>query len=150
MAADLTGYTGWEKSMVWQKYQAETPRTPGTAEERLKTAVEQNLVGKEVPGEEDIRVVEELLWETLLAFQGQPFTTARGLEFSYRIRGHEMFVSRKEKSITRATVMLSLRTAIRLQREGKQLSGPKKLGTFGASYLYPVFLRLSVIIRTGQ
>ena len=28
---------------------------------------------------------------------------------------------------------------------GRIVSGPKKLGTFGASYLYPVFVRIGVI-----
>ncbi len=82
------------------------------------------------------------LWLTLHAFVGYPFYTAKGLEFTYIIRGNEMFVSRKDKSITRATVELAYKRAIEL---GTLATGPKKLGVFGASYLYPIFIRLGVI-----
>lgn len=53
-----------------------------------------------------------------------------------------MFVNRKSKSITQATVFMAFRKAMEL--EGT-VAGPKKLGTFGASYLYPVFVKLGVI-----
>lgn len=83
----------------------------------------------------------ENLWEALLLFQSCPFHTAKGLEFSYTIKGGELFVSRKEKSITRSSVEMAFRRALALG----EVSGPKKLGVFGASYLYPVFLRLGII-----
>ena len=47
--------------------------------------------------------LEELLWNTLTAFEGYPFLTAKGLRFHYSIKGNEIFFSRKEKSVTRAT-----------------------------------------------
>lgn len=84
----------------------------------------------------------EALWNALEALQGESFLTAKGLSFTYVIRGGELFVSRKEKSITRATVELAFQRALEL---GKDATGPKKLGVFGASYLYPIFLRLGVI-----
>jgi len=48
---------------------------------------------------------EEKLWQELIYLQGCLFTTSKGLDFTYKIHGEEMFVDRKEKSITRATVM---------------------------------------------
>ena len=36
----------------------------------------------------------DALWEAILAFEGAIFYTAKGLEYSYTIRGNEMFVSR--------------------------------------------------------
>ena len=33
---------------------------------------------------------------------------------------------------------------------GEKATGPKKLGVFGASYLYPVFVRLGVINKRWQ
>ena len=68
------------------------------------------------------------------------FKTARVLEFRYRIVGNEMFVERKEKSITRSTVNMAYRKACEL----KVVTGPEKLRVFGASYLYPVFLELGI------
>lgn len=88
--------------------------------------------------------LDSLLWDTLILFQGQTFCTAKHLEFTYTIKGNEMFVSRKEKSITRATVNIAFHKAIEL---GEYATGPKKLGTFGASYLYPVFVHLGIIDR---
>ncbi len=55
-----------------------------------------------------------------------------------------MFVTRKDKSITRASVMMAFHKALEL---GRIVTGPKKLGTFGASYLYPVFREIGVIIE---
>jgi len=89
--------------------------------------------------------LEDLLWNTLMLFEKQDFQTAKGLEFCYEIRGYEMFVDRKEKSITRATVNMAFHKALEIQRTQGKVSGPKKLGTFGASYLYPVFIRIGVI-----
>ena len=37
---------------------------------------------------------------------------------------------------------MAFRKALEL---GGAVAGPKKLGTFGASYLYPVFVRIGVI-----
>ena len=110
-------------------------------QERLKTVTEQ-LIQKENSDQEE---AEELLWEVLRDLQGTEFRTAKGLDFTYTIKGNEMFVSRKDKSLTRATVQLAFYTAIDLQRKGERITGPKKLKTFGASYLYPVFIRLGII-----
>ena len=85
---------------------------------------------------------DDLLWKTLAVFQKHPFYTAKNLEFFYIIKGNEMFVTRKDKSITRATVMVAFHRALELDRV---VTGPKKLGTFGASYLYPVFQKIGVI-----
>lgn len=85
---------------------------------------------------------EVALWNLLIYLQGCVFLTAKGLKFTYQIRGGEMFVNRKSKSVTQATVFMAFRKAMEL--EGI-VTGPKKLGTFGASYLYPIFERLGVI-----
>lgn len=91
------------------------------------------------------RNTEELgeeLWELIRAFENYPFYTMKGLRFTYRVKGNEIFVNRKEKSITRSSVMLAMKKAMELERKVK---GPKQLETFGASYLYPLFLKIGVI-----
>ena len=85
---------------------------------------------------------EAALWKLLLYLQGCVFLTAKGLKFTYKIKGGEMFVNRKSKSITQATVFMAFHKAMEL---GGVVAGPKKLGTFGASYLYPIFVRIGVI-----
>lgn len=115
-------------------------------EEKRKSPVDSGSFAEELeamPAAEQ----ENALWNMLETMQGTDFYTAKGLEFSYAIRGGEMFVSRKEKSITQATVFAAYRQLRRLG-EGKlpaAVSGPKKLGTFGASYLYPVFRKIGLI-----
>lgn len=111
---------------------------------KLRAAVVRELeCGGDACGEE----LEQLLWSTLELFQDCEFHTSKNLQFTYSIKGNEMFVSRKDKSLTRATVALAMRTAVRRQQECGAVTGPKKLGTFGASYLYPVFIRIGVIHR---
>lgn len=87
----------------------------------------------------------DALWESLLKYQGHTFYTAKHLEFTYTIRGKEMFVSRKDKSITRSTIDLAFEKALQVQEKEGGVAGPKKLGCFGASYLYPIFLEIGVI-----
>ncbi len=120
----------------------------GTEEKRAeKTRILRELVQKEINGGGTAQaVLEDALWDALVLFAGENFETAKHLRYNYSIRGYEIFVSRKDKSITRATVNLSLWNAMDLQKAGLPVSGPKKLKTFGASYLYPVFLELGVIL----
>lgn len=87
----------------------------------------------------------DALWEAILAFEGAIFYTAKGLEYSYTIRGNEMFVSRKEKSVTRASILVAYKKA----QELGCVTGPKQQGVFGASYLYPVFLGLGIICASA-
>lgn len=89
---------------------------------------------------------EDALWKMLIYLQGCVFLTAKGLKFTYKIKGGEMFVNRKSKSITQATVFMAFHKAMEL---GGVVAGPKKLGTFGASYLYPIFMRLGVIKKSA-
>ncbi len=57
-----------------------------------------------------------------------------------------MFVDRKEKSITKATVMKAYSRVVELDGLVKE---PKQIDTFGASYLYPVFVKMG-LIRTVE
>lgn len=117
------------------------------------------------------------LWKTIICFEGVEFTTSGrgsrpGIKFTYEVSksgsaggrhyegevvegyGNEMWITtlpdkvRKEKSISRSTVDLALRTALAL--EGF-VSGPKKLNVPGAgSYLYPMFVRFGVINSSAE
>lgn len=58
---------------------------------------------------------------------------------------------RKEKSISRSTVDLALRTALTVQAQEGFVSGPKKLNVPGAgSYLYPMLVRFGVINSSAE
>lgn len=83
---------------------------------------------------------EQILWQKITASQGMVFRTAKGLPFTYTIKGNEIFFSRKEKSITRATVNKAYH-----RMKDETITGSKQLGVFGASYLLPVLRE--VLIR---
>lgn len=87
---------------------------------------------------------EKYLWDAIMAYADYPFLTEKGLSMKYTVKGGEIFFNRKEKSVTRASVMKAFHRARQLQHEKGFVSGPKELGTFGASYIYPVFLRIGV------
>lgn len=96
----------------------------------------------------------EYLWYAVIAFEGYPFRTAGrgkvpGVNFLYQVKRSkegqpvgEIIISRKEKPITRATIELAYRRA---KAMGGVVTGPKKLGVFGASYLYSVLVRFGVV-----
>ena len=89
---------------------------------------------------------EEKLWQELIYLQGCLFTTSKGLDFTYKIHDGEMFVDRKEKSITRATVMKAYK---RVEELDGVVKGPKNLEAFGANYLFPIFVKMGLIKTAG-
>ena len=106
-----------------------------SAVENLNVALQSN----------DLESIEDALWTAMTEFQKYPFKTARGLNFNYEIKGNEIFFNRKEKSVTKSTVNIALETVIELKNKHIPISGPKKLGCFGASYIYPIFIRFMII-----
>ena len=78
--------------------------------------------------------VEIELWEKIKNMENETFRTKKGLEFRIEIKGNELFVDRRQKSITRASVNMAYKKWL----EDKNC-GPKALGVFGASYLWSVF-----------
>lgn len=146
-SASVNGYLPYNKTVY--KMEEATLTAERLRKYRLrKSAVEKLQADIDV---KDMTIVCETLWETLVLFVGYPFLTAKGLRYYYTIKGNEMFFTRKEKSITRATVNMALQAAINLQKDGIRITGPKMLGCFGASYLYPIFKRIGVIsISDGE
>lgn len=114
-----------------------------------------------------------LLWRCVVIFQNYPFSTlGRGkdqtgaVDFTYTVSkggrggrhyegesvdgwGNEIWVSiggvKKEKSISRSSVDLAFQKYL-----AGGVSGPKKLGVFGASYLLPLFQRFYLGERVAE
>lgn len=105
---------------------------------KRKQAIEQLQICKGA----SLECVEKYLWSTIEIFSGYSFTTVKGLRFQYGVNGNEIQINRKKKSITRSSVKVALKAT--LEKNGN-INGPKKLGVFGASYLYPMFLRFGLI-----
>ena len=88
---------------------------------------------------------ENDFWERFCACAGVEFETMRGLKFTFRVRGNEVFFDRKAKSITRATIVKAYQQAKYLVANNIPLKKTKQLSTFGASYLLPVLVSLGVL-----
>ncbi len=144
-AASVSGYLPYRKTIY--NLEESTLLAERLRKFRSRRAATHKLVDELNSG--DIECIEETLWNTLVRFEGYPFKTAKGLRYYYTVRGNEIFFSRKEKSVTRASVTIALETVIEKQTTGLPITGPKMLRCFGASYLYPVFIRLGVI-RDGE
>ena len=86
----------------------------------------------------------EEVWQLLQDHQNETFYTTKGLPFTYTIRGGELFVDRRSKSITISTVENALEKIGQLESTHTLITGPKKIGCYGASYLYPVLLELRI------
>ena len=98
---------------------------------------------------------EAYLWETLEYLQGCVFHTIgrgkkEGLRFRYMIKGGELYVDGKDNKITRATVKQAFANTCKLQNEMGYVAGPGEIGTIGASYLYPIFLRLGICTQNKE
>ena len=96
--------------------------------------------------------LDQMLWDVLLKHENFAFTTTRELKFKYTIKGGELFVNRKEnsKSLTKSSIFMAFHNAIRLQYQDGFVKGPKKLGTFGASYLYAIFIKFGIITNKSS
>ena len=101
---------------------------------------------------------EIALWEKILEMEGATIITSGrgsvpGVPFTYEIseykldgktvKGAELRISSRSKTITRSTVMLAYRKAVEM---GGKVKGPKSLGNiYGASYVFAILKRLRVI-----
>lgn len=143
-AASVSGYLPYQKTVY--NLELSTDVANWLRKYRNRKAVVDKLTAEIEKGTE---YTKDLLWETIAAFEDYPFKTAKGLRYFYTVKGNELFISRKEKSVTRAIVNMAFETSVRLQREGSKITRPKMIGYFGASYLYPIFIRIGVI-RDGK
>ncbi|MCD8105605.1 MAG: hypothetical protein LUF35_11555 [Lachnospiraceae bacterium] len=90
---------------------------------------------------------QEELWELLAGHQGETFFTVKGLPFHYTVKGGELFVDRREKSITRATIAKAYE---RILETPEEITGPKKLNAFGAPYIWAIFVKLGIFTPTPR
>lgn len=81
----------------------------------------------------------DTLWEKMEKHQRETFFTAKKLPFTYSIKGGEMFVDRRSKSITKATFARALE---KIQGDPEHITGPKALNVFGAPYIFAVLRNL--------
>lgn len=87
-------------------------------------------------------VTIENLWDIIRSHEGETFHTVRGLPFTYRVKGGELFTERKKKSITKATFEKAF---LRVRENPEAITGPKRLNVFGGPYVWAIFKRLGIV-----
>uniref|UniRef100_UPI004055E7A0 hypothetical protein n=1 Tax=Agathobacter sp. TaxID=2021311 RepID=UPI004055E7A0 len=140
--ATICGYLPYEKVVYNMEQQSDLAERLKRCRKRKK-AVEH--LSAMVHAENEIEAIEDALWDTLWLFEGYLFHTVRGNPFHYHIKGKELFIDRKEKSVTKATINMALKKVLELQKEKRVVTGPKMIGCFGDSYLFSVFVRIGII-----
>ena len=118
-------------------------------ETRAQSPCRQALLDAVQVGDEE--TAKELLWQTVIAYQGCPFKTVSGLPFSYTIKKgrngeltKELWIDRREnsKSLAWSSISLAFSSAIKI----KEANRPKALGDIrGVSYIYPMLWRFGVL-----
>ena len=84
----------------------------------------------------------DTLWDLLSEHQNEPFYTVKKLPFSYIIKGGELFVDRRTKSITKATFQQALD---RIAENPDKVIGPKSLNVFGAPYIWALLKAFEIV-----
>lgn len=114
------------------------------------------------PEDEERRAAAQVaLWICVTACEEARFETVSGLPFTYTVKttrsgtkGCELRISRKKKTVTRSSVLLSLDRLLQIGRtQGTlpvRLTTPRQLGTFGASYIFPLFIRFGLAEYSGK
>lgn len=143
------------------------PETTSNADRHKRYRATKKL--REVVHTDNAEKISAVLWSCVIIFENYLFTTSgrgsrTGVEYTYQVSrrggsggrhyagdsvqgyGNELWVvmdgEKKEKSISRSTVELGFQKYLEaLEKEGA-VTGPKRLGVFGASYLLPLFQRI--------
>ncbi len=84
----------------------------------------------------------DTLWLLMTEHQNETFYTMKKLPFTYTIKGGELFVDRRSKSITRATFEQALD---KLRENPDAITGPKSLNVFGAPYVWAILKTFQVV-----
>lgn len=107
---------------------------------------------------------EENLWKCIVAFQGYPFYTASGLQFSYKLKigrngGYtkELLIDRREnsKSLSWSSIRLAFEKALEKAKNAKKdvalFTRPKEIADVrGVSYSYSLLWRFGMINVPGD
>ena len=142
------------------------PETTSNADRHKRYRVTKKLKAAVDTG--SIEKISAALWRCVGIFENYPFSTSgrgtsSGVEYTYLVShtpsaggrhyggrsipgyGNEIWLTvngeKKERSISRSSVELGFQKYLEVLEKEGTVSGPKKLGVFGASYLLPLFQR---------
>lgn len=86
------------------------------------------------------------LWSTIVSLQGKTFYTAKGLPFTYTVKGGELFADRRGRSVTRSTFERAYEKIL----EDPTIRGPKKLNVYGAPYVWAILKEIGAVASAGD
>lgn len=89
-----------------------------------------------------VQMTIDTLWQLLETHQNETFYTMKKLPFTYTVKGGEIFVDRRSKSITKATFEQALD---KLNEGSNKITGPKSLNVFGAPYVWAILKTFKVV-----
>ena len=142
------------------------PQTTSNADRHKRYRATKKL--KEAVDTGSIEKISAALWRCVCIFSGYAFTTSgrgirSGVAYTYQVShtpsaggrhydgnsisgyGNELWIvkdgEKREKSISRSSVELGFQKYLEVIEKEGTITGPKKLGVFGASYLLPLFQR---------
>ena len=142
------------------------PQTTSNADRHKRYRTTKKL--KEAVDTGSIEKISAALWRCVCIFSGYPYTTSgrgirSGVAYTYQVShtpsaggrhydrnsisgyGNELWIvkdgEKREKSISRSSVELGFQKYLEVIEKEGTVTGPKKLGVFGASYLLPLFQR---------
>ena len=90
----------------------------------------------------DEKITIDLLWELLIKHQNETFYTMKRLPFTYYVKGGEIFVDRRSKSITKSTFSQGLEI---IKHDPEHITGPKSLCVFGAPYIWAILKTFQIV-----
>ncbi len=90
----------------------------------------------------DKNITIDFLWELMTRHQNETFYTMKKLPFTYYIKGGELFVDRRSKSITKATFAQAIQ---KIKDNPEKITGPKALNSFGAPYIWAILKTLKIV-----
>lgn len=88
------------------------------------------------------QITIDALWQLLTDHQNETFYTMKKLPFRYSVKGGEIFVDRRSKSITKATFEQALN---KLETNPGIITGPKSLNVFGAPYVWAILKTFELV-----
>ena len=90
----------------------------------------------------DEKITIDYLWDLLIQHQNETFYTMKHLPFNYYVKGGEIFVDRRSKSITKATFAQALD---KIKKDPEHITGPKSLCVFGAPYIWAILKTFKIV-----
>lgn len=125
-------------------FASEQERRQGKMLRQLHKTVDRILNGTAEIDEE----FYDQLWDTICAFQNVTFKCKGNETYTYEVHDDELELKGLNKVFCRNALNYSADKALFLRQHQSHVDRPERLGTIGASYIYPLFEKLGICTET--